>query len=176
MDDQIKCPKCGSTQIHADKKGYSAGKAAAGVILTGGIGLAAGAIGKNKIIITCLKCGNQFKPGEGEASYKINNSPSVDIVYKKGEANIIICTQCGGRTTYGHKYCCECGNTLTDQDGKELVSEPPPIMACGSCKQLTTKPGRYCSKCGKEKAATNSGCAGALLLFIILSGSLIAIL
>lgn len=176
MEDQIKCPKCGSAQIHADKKGYSAGKAAAGVLLTGGIGLAAGAIGKNKIIITCLKCGNQFKPGEGEVSSKINNSPSVDIVYKKGEANIIICKLCGGRTTHGHNYCCECSNMLTDQDKKELVNEPLPIMACGSCKQLTTKSGRFCSKCGKKKVASNSGCAGILLLFIILSGSLIAIL
>lgn len=33
MEDQIKCPKCGSTQIHADKNGFSAGKTVARVIL-----------------------------------------------------------------------------------------------------------------------------------------------
>lgn len=176
MEDQIKCPKCGSTQIHADKKGFSTGKAVAGVVLAGGIGLAAGAIGKDQIVITCLKCGNQFKPGEGGISSRIDDSPSVDITYKEGEANITICKQCEGKTIYGHKYCCECGNRLTNQDGKELICKPLPIMTCGLCKQLTTKPGRYCSKCGKEKATSNSGCAGVLLLFIILFGSLIVIL
>jgi hypothetical protein len=34
------------------------------VVLTGGIGLLAGTIGSNKILITCLNCGNQFKPGQ----------------------------------------------------------------------------------------------------------------
>lgn len=49
MEDSIKCPKCGSTQIHTDKKGFSTGKAVAGAIVAGPFGLAAGAIGKNKI-------------------------------------------------------------------------------------------------------------------------------
>ena len=61
---EVKCPKCGSNQITANKKGFSGGKALAGAVLTGGIGLLAGAIGKDKIIITCLACGNQFGPGE----------------------------------------------------------------------------------------------------------------
>ncbi|SKA36294.1 hypothetical protein SAMN04488128_10479 [Chitinophaga eiseniae] len=63
MDNQVHCPKCNSTQITANKQGFSVGKAAAGVILTGGIGLLAGGIGRNKVIITCLACGHQFKPG-----------------------------------------------------------------------------------------------------------------
>lgn len=63
MDESIKCPKCGSTQITTNKKGFSGTKAAAGVVIAGGIGLAAGDIGSNKVIITCLKCGHQFAPG-----------------------------------------------------------------------------------------------------------------
>jgi len=62
--DEIRCPKCGSNQLTANKKGFSGKKAAVGAVLTGGIGLLAGTIGSNKIIITCLNCGNQFKPGE----------------------------------------------------------------------------------------------------------------
>lgn len=176
MENQIKCPKCGSTQIHAEKKGYSAGRAAAGVVLTGGVGLLAGAIGKNDIIITCLKCGKQFKPGEGDASHPISNSPSVDIKYKAGESNIVICSQCGGRTTYGHCYCCECGKQLGDEDKNELSKEPLPLTTCSSCKQLSTKPGLYCSKCGKSKNSKNSGCAGVILLFILLTGTLAIVL
>lgn len=58
------CPKCGSTNIHADKKGFSAKKGIAGVILFGGYGLLAGALGSNKLRLTCLDCGYQFKPGD----------------------------------------------------------------------------------------------------------------
>jgi predicted RNA-binding Zn-ribbon protein involved in translation (DUF1610 family) len=61
---EIKCPKCGSNQITANKKGFSGGKALVGGVLTGGVGLLAGTIGSKKIIITCLSCGYEFKPGE----------------------------------------------------------------------------------------------------------------
>ena len=61
---EIKCPKCSSTQLTANKKGLSGVQAVGGAILTGGIGLLAGTIGSGKIKITCLACGHQFKPGE----------------------------------------------------------------------------------------------------------------
>lgn len=64
MEAQIQCTKCRSTQLSANKKGFSGKKAVAGAVLTGGIGLLAGTLGSNKIIITCLNCGNQFKPGD----------------------------------------------------------------------------------------------------------------
>jgi len=55
------CPKCLSTFITANKKGFSLGKALVGGVFTGGIGLLAGGIGKNKIELTCMKCGHRFK-------------------------------------------------------------------------------------------------------------------
>lgn len=73
---EIACPKCGSHDLHADKKGFSGKKAAAGAVLTGGIGLLAGTIGSNKIKITCLKCGNVFPPGQSQHSVlRGNHSP-----------------------------------------------------------------------------------------------------
>lgn len=60
-NDIVYCPKCLSQQVSAQKKGFSAGKAIAGVVLTGGIGLVGGAIGANKMQLVCLKCGNQFQ-------------------------------------------------------------------------------------------------------------------
>ncbi len=62
---EIRCPKCGSNQLTANKKGFSGAKAVGGAILTGGIGLLAGTLGSNKVKITCLACGKEFKPGEG---------------------------------------------------------------------------------------------------------------
>jgi len=67
---QIKCPRCGSTQLTANKKGFSGAQALGGAILTGGIGLLAGTIGSNKIKITCLACGHQFNPGEDQEGLK----------------------------------------------------------------------------------------------------------
>lgn len=64
QNDEVKCPFCGSTQITANKKGFGAGKALAGVVAVGGIGLLAGGIGSKKIFITCLKCGKQWKAGK----------------------------------------------------------------------------------------------------------------
>lgn len=60
-NDEICCPKCGSTQIVANKKGFGLGKAAAGGLLLGPVGLLGGVIGSGKIVITCLKCGNRWK-------------------------------------------------------------------------------------------------------------------
>lgn len=61
----IRCPKCGSTQITADKKGFGIGKAIAGDLVAGTVGgLVAGSMGKDKIIITCLNCGHKWKAGK----------------------------------------------------------------------------------------------------------------
>ena len=60
-DSQAKCPRCGSISLSCNKKGYGVGKAAAGALVFGGIGLLAGGIGANKTIVTCLNCGYKFK-------------------------------------------------------------------------------------------------------------------
>ena len=58
------CPRCGSTSLALNKKGFGGGKATAGMFLTGGLGGAvAGTYGMNKMKITCLNCGYEYKPG-----------------------------------------------------------------------------------------------------------------
>lgn len=64
QEEYLYCPKCGSRELHAEHKGFSGGKALAGALVTGGIGLLAGTIGSRDTQITCLKCGNKFKAGE----------------------------------------------------------------------------------------------------------------
>lgn len=56
-----KCPRCGSNNVHVGPKGFSAGKAIVGAVAFGVVGLAAGAIGSNKIQYTCLSCGKQWR-------------------------------------------------------------------------------------------------------------------
>ena len=60
----LKCPRCGSTQLHAGDKGFSLGKAAAGGILIGPIGLLGGLLGSKKTMITCLQCGHNWQAGK----------------------------------------------------------------------------------------------------------------
>ena len=57
-----KCPRCGSTSLQAKTKGVSVGKAAAGALLIGPLGLLAGGIGMNDARIVCLNCGHEFDP------------------------------------------------------------------------------------------------------------------
>lgn len=61
-DAPMRCPRCGSSQLTANQKGFGTGKAAVGVLLAGPIGLLGGFIGSGKIKITCLKCGHEWMP------------------------------------------------------------------------------------------------------------------
>ena len=58
----LRCPRCRSTYISANKKGFGLGKALVGGAITGGVGLLAGFIGSGKVKCTCLKCGHEWKP------------------------------------------------------------------------------------------------------------------
>ena len=64
MSGELKCPKCSSTQLHAGSKGFGLGKAAAGGLLLGPVGLLGGMIGSKKVIITCLNCGKKWRAGK----------------------------------------------------------------------------------------------------------------
>jgi len=60
------CPKCGSTSLSSNKKGFGIGKALLGASATmvtplGPLGAVAGNIGAKKVIVTCLNCGHQWK-------------------------------------------------------------------------------------------------------------------
>jgi hypothetical protein len=44
----VECPRCSSHQVHAGKRGWT--------VWTGPFGM-------SDVILTCLKCGRQFRPG-----------------------------------------------------------------------------------------------------------------
>ena len=60
----VYCPKCYSTNITANKRGFKFGRAIVAGTLTLGVGLLTGAAGKDKIEVTCLKCGHTWKAGK----------------------------------------------------------------------------------------------------------------
>jgi DNA-directed RNA polymerase subunit M/transcription elongation factor TFIIS len=60
----VHCAKCGSSQIMATKKGFGVGKAAVGAVLLGPVGLVGGMISSNQLLLSCMKCGNQWEPSK----------------------------------------------------------------------------------------------------------------
>ena len=61
-DAMMKCPRCGSTSLSGNKKGYGIGKGVVGAMVVGPLGLMAGNIGSGKVKVTCMQCGYKFKP------------------------------------------------------------------------------------------------------------------
>ena len=56
-----RCPKCKSSNVYEDQKGYSVAKGITGAVLTGGaFGLVAGMIGSKKMVTVCGSCGNTW--------------------------------------------------------------------------------------------------------------------
>jgi DNA-directed RNA polymerase subunit RPC12/RpoP len=65
-DTDLFCPYCNSDNVQPlgqHHKNFSVGKAAAGAVIAGGVGIAAGLLGKNtkQTDFICLDCGKQFK-------------------------------------------------------------------------------------------------------------------
>lgn len=60
----IRCPKCGSSNLTANNKGFGVGKAVIGGAILGPVGLLGGFVGSSKVKVTCLQCGNQWTAGK----------------------------------------------------------------------------------------------------------------
>jgi len=55
-EEKVLCPRCGSSQVFVDKKGFSGIKACCGALMVGPLGLLCGTHKQNKVRLTCLKC------------------------------------------------------------------------------------------------------------------------
>lgn len=124
QEEYLCCPKCGSRELHAQHQGFSGGKALAGALLTGGIGLLAGTIGSKDTQITCLKCGNKFKAGEAVVR-KTNEENQIP----EEEALILGMIRSKGKLTtvkwYKEKYNCGLKEAKDAVDGIALKHYTP---------------------------------------------------
>lgn len=62
----IKCPACQSMNVSPEAKGFSLGKAAAGALLLGPVGLVGGMLGRKDIEFVCKACGHKWKPSPSD--------------------------------------------------------------------------------------------------------------
>lgn len=65
-DAPVRCPRCHSSQVTANKTGFGLRGAAVGGVLLGPVGLLGGMFGSGKVKITCLRCGHTFQPGKAK--------------------------------------------------------------------------------------------------------------
>lgn len=77
VESAVCCPKCGSQQVVANKKGFSAGKAVVGGLLLGPLGLLGGNLGSNELMLSCMKCGNRWQPSKTPSPVASTPSPTV---------------------------------------------------------------------------------------------------
>lgn len=156
--DRIGCPRCGSTELHAEKQGFSGKKALVGAVLTGGVGLLAGTIGSKNIKITCLKCGHSFKAGEGKAIKgvrKVTFPESFvmdEIVLQKLKEGL----KYAAATEYGKIH------NVEFLDATEIVET-----------YIKTHPSCYTEKNSSAKS-TNSGCATIIVVLLVV-GTLLSL-
>ena len=65
MKAPVMCPVCNEIsqwkKVDVSRKGFSVGKAVAGAVLLGPVGLVGGALGKKKAAYCCGKCGFQHE-------------------------------------------------------------------------------------------------------------------
>jgi len=157
MGSEIRCPICGSEQVFAAKKGFDTKKAVAGAILTGDalISALAGGLRKDKVEITCLKCGHKFSPGD-PLSIKYSSLPANTEKYLAEKKDLpktayyqCPCGKISSLETY-HPYCPACGRKLTEDD---IVSE--------SFAKAQSKKG---------------GCLGSILIPLLLIGGILAMI
>lgn len=147
QEDIIKCPKCLSAHLTANQKGYNAGKALGGAVLTGGIGLLAGFHGSKDVMITCMACGHSFKAGEGIVSKEpINKLEGLDLalfeLIQKNE-KLLAMKACREGMGLSISEANDYLNKLASENGLTYTNEP-----------------------------SKSGCAGVLIALITIGGLL----
>ena len=57
---EIRCPKCGCSQLNYKRKGFGIVKSLAGGAIFGGVGLLFGFAGSKRLRFTCMNCGHTW--------------------------------------------------------------------------------------------------------------------
>jgi len=155
--DQLKCPRCGSTQIHAEKRGWR---------------LTTGFIGSGKIMISCLNCGRKGKPGSFSPS-----APSALADLGTGLGTIVAAFKSHGSPSGRKPAPTDTDDAIFERiiqevdnaksltkDSEPSTSSSPDVSAatkfryCNFCgHQLPKADVRYCRYCGREQPGSDSG-------------------
>lgn len=130
-EEPIRCPKCHSTQIHIDKRGFKTGRAIAGGMITGNVlvAAAAGGVGMNNIELTCLKCGNKFKAGEAYTETSVEHDRRIaefeSHVTTEREKTAMYRCDCGKESCLpiSRPICPKCGRRLNENNLFSYQSE-----------------------------------------------------
>ena len=91
-DTPVTCPRCGSTQIHAEKIAY-------------------GQFLSHKILISCLKCGHQFRLKKQPIPDRLSLHP-----LERTKGLYVTCPNCGKLSGTACYACPKCGRKFLQED------------------------------------------------------------
>ena len=152
----VKCPRCGSTNVHVDRKGYDWGSGFFGGICLGPIGLLCGGMDSNRLMAQCLNCGKTFNITSGLGSkWAKDNAPhnkDIECPYCNKDFRIDLKTVSKNDIL----KCPHCNKQvkLSDEDVEdksiEEDEESKDIKYCKECGQKTRKNTKFCKNCGAK--------------------------
>lgn len=163
QEEYLCCPKCMSKELHAEKSGFSGGKAATGFVLAGGVGLLAGTIGSRDIKITCLKCGNQFKAGEAKI---VKQGESLNKLEEK-----MIQLLCNSNTLNAVALYRDTTHCSLDEAYKKTIQLLDAELQ--TPKYTTPEQQTILKKVYEDVKSSKGGCLGVIMAMIALSISLL---
>lgn len=156
------CPKCFSTDIIPQERGYSVKKGIFGIFAFGGIGALAGFHGNKKIQWVCCSCNATFKEPAQKADASdfaqpainvgaiIVDTPQEDSKPKKSTPPIVrqrmVCT-CGAYNSIYAKECFSCGALLSLAVNAKVPNMPNKGIVC-QCGVKNNLESKYCAGCG----------------------------
>jgi RNA polymerase subunit RPABC4/transcription elongation factor Spt4 len=105
----IKCPNCKSVHISMGQQGYHLGKAAAGAVIAGPVGLLGGMLGRKNTHLVCQACGKRWLPKPEDFGAKTIKEKTEETK-KEAEAwkTVIKCPGCSRITSGKIKSCPKC--------------------------------------------------------------------
>ena len=156
------CPKCSSKELHAEKEGFSGGKALTGAILVGQLGLLAGTLGSREVKLTCLKCGYHFKAGEAKIVKTGSSAKELDMRIIK-----LLCDNKTVEAEQLYKSETHCDSTEAADHITYLIDKEVPKYITPEQKEAIQK---YYQQF--QNGSKNSGCMGVMAFFIVLGATI----
>jgi len=147
---EVNCPRCGSKNVHVDKRGYSFLDGLCGGICFGPLGLLCGGMDSKQLEGQCLSCGKKFNVNAGLSSkWKQDNKPhnqNIECPHCNEEFTVDL-----KKTSSKHTLKCpHCDERVSLSDEEEEEPKSKSHKFCKECGKKIKKTSKFCEHCGEK--------------------------